>query len=331
MAGYSAERISVAPMMDWTDRHCRYFHRLISRNAVLYTEMVTTGAVLHGDRERLLRFDATEHPVVLQLGGSDPDTLAEAVRIGEAYGYDGFNLNCGCPSDRVQRGTFGACLMAEPARVARCVAAMGRATRGPVTVKCRIGIDDRDSYDDLRRFVDIVADAGCATFVVHARKAWLHGLSPRENREIPPLRYPEVHRLKAERPDLAVVINGGIADLDAAQGQMARVDGVMIGRAAYQNPWLLAEVDRRFHAAAAAQPTREAVVHAMLGYIERELAAGTRLPAITRHMLGLFQGQPGARRWRRHLSENAHRPGADAGTVRDALARVGGSGARAAA
>ncbi len=318
-------------MMDWTDRHCRSFHRLLSRHTVLYTEMVTTGAILHGDRDRLLGRDPAEQPVVLQLGGSDPADLAEAVRIGEGYGYDGFNLNCGCPSDRVQRGTFGACLMGEPETVARCVAAMRAATALPVTVKCRIGIDDRDSYEDLRRFVDIVADGGCATFIVHARKAWLQGLSPKENREVPPLRWPDVHRLKAERPDLEIHINGGILDLDMAEAQLAHVDGVMIGRAAYQNPYLLAEIDSRFHGASDPPAAREAVVEAMLPYIERELAAGTRLGAITRHMLGLFQGRPRARAWRRHLSENAHRPGAGVEVVTEALAQVTGRTERAAA
>jgi len=318
-------------MMDWTDRHCRYFHRLLSRHTVLYTEMVTTGAILHGDRDRLLVCDPAEKPVVLQLGGSDPADLGEAVRIGEGYGYDGFNLNCGCPSDRVQRGTFGACLMGEPETVARCVSEMRKATALPVTVKCRIGIDDRDSYEDLRRFVDIVADGGCSTFIVHARKAWLQGLSPKENREVPPLRWPDVHRLKAERPDLEIHINGGILDLDMAEAQLAHVDGVMIGRAAYQNPYLLAEIDRRFHGAAEAPPAREAVVEAMLPFIERELAAGTRLGAITRHMLGLFQNRPRARAWRRHLSENAHRPGAGVEVVIGALAQVTGGTGRAAA
>ena len=318
----NAPTISVAPMMDWTDRHCRFFHRRLSRHAVLYTEMVTTGAVLHGDRDRLLGRHAEEHPVVLQLGGSDPADLAEAVRIGEGYGYDGFNLNCGCPSDRVQRGTFGACLMGEPDLVARGIAAMRAVTALPVTVKCRIGIDDRDAYEDLRRFVDIVAEAGCDHFVVHARKAWLQGLSPKQNREVPPLRYADVHRLKAERPDLRIDINGGVLDLDAAEAQAAHVDGVMIGRAAYQNPYILAGVDQRFHGEPAPAPEREAVVEAMLPYIAAELSAGTRLSAITRHMLGLFQGRPGARAWRRHLSENAHRPGAGVDVVTDALAKA---------
>lgn len=314
--------VAVAPMMDWTDRHCRYFHRRISRHAVLYTEMVTTGAVLHGDRERLLGFDAAEHPVVLQLGGSEPDDLAEAVRIGEGYGYDAFNLNCGCPSDRVQRGMFGACLMAEPDLVARCVEAMARATDRPVTVKCRIGIDDRDGYEDLRRFVDVVADAGCGHFIVHARKAWLQGLSPKQNREVPPLRHADVHRLKAERPDLRIDINGGILDLDAAAAQTAHVDGVMIGRAAYQNPYILADVDGRFGGESGPPPARETVVEAMLPYVRDELARGVRLSAITRHMLGLFQGRPGARAWRRHLSENAHRADAGVDVLTDALAKA---------
>lgn len=320
-------------MMDLTDRHDRYFLRLISRRALLYTEMITTGAVLHGDRDRLLAFDPAEHPVALQIGGSDPAALAESARIAEAFGYDEVNLNCGCPSDRVQRGTFGACLMTTPELVARGVEAMRAATALPVTVKCRIGVDDADSYDDLRRFVDVVAEAGCGTFVVHARKAWLQGVSPRENREVPPLRYDDVYRLKRERPDLEIVINGGITTLAAAAAQLDHVDGVMLGRAAYQSPWLLADVDRALFGDRRPTPTRHEVVEALAAYTERQLAGGVRLGAITRHVLGLFHGRPGARAWRRHLAENAHKPGAGVEVLRAAAALVppDGSDERAAA
>ena len=320
--GLHTHLISVAPMMDWTDRHDRFFLRLISRRVLLYTEMISTGAVLHGDRERLLAFSPEEHPVALQLGGSDPGELAESARIAEEWGYDEVNLNCGCPSDRVQARQFGACLMGVPDLVARGIEAMRAATRLPVTVKCRIGIDDRDSYADLRRFVTTVASAGCETFIVHARKAWLEGLSPKENREIPPLRYPEVYRLKAELPHLEVVINGGVPSLDAAAEHLGHVDGVMIGRAAYQSPYLLADVDGRFFYDQSPSPSRHDVVERLLPYVERELAAGTRLAAITRHILGLFQGCPGARAWRRHLAENAHKPGAGAEVIRAAAALV---------
>ena len=317
-----SRRIAVAPMMDWTDRHDRFFLRLITRRALLYTEMITTGAVIHGDRKRLLGFSPEERPLALQVGGSDPAQLAESARIAEGFGYDEVNVNCGCPSDRVQEGRFGACLMGAPALVARGVEAMRRATRLPVTVKCRIGIDDRDSYEDLRRFVETVAAAGCGTFIVHARKAWLQGLSPKENREIPPLRYPEVYRLKAEFPHLEIVLNGGVTSLEAAAGHLQHVDGVMIGRAAYQNPYLLAEADRRFFGADEPPPDRHEVVERLIPYVEAELAAGTRLAAITRHILGLFQGCPGARAWRRHLAENAHRPGAGVEVIRTAAGLV---------
>ena len=317
-----SRRIAVAPMMDWTDRHDRFFLRLITRRALLYTEMITTGAVIHGDRKRLLGFSPEERPLALQVGGSDPAQLAESARIAEGFGYDEVNVNCGCPSDRVQEGRFGACLMGAPALVARGVEAMRRATRLPVTVKCRIGIDDRDSYEDLRGFVATVAAAGCGTFIVHARKAWLQGLSPKENREIPPLRYPEVYRLKAEFPHLEIVLNGGVTSLEAAAGHLQHVDGVMIGRAAYQNPYLLAEADRRFFGADEPPPDRHEVVERLIPYVEAELAAGTRLAAITRHILGLFQGCPGARAWRRHLAENAHRPGAGVEVIRTAAGLV---------
>ncbi|MEM8587825.1 MAG: tRNA dihydrouridine(20/20a) synthase DusA [Pseudomonadota bacterium] len=311
-------KVSVAPMMDWTDRHCRFFHRQLSKRAVLYTEMVTADAVIHGDRARLIGFDAAEHPLVLQLGGSDPARMAEAASIGAAWGYDAININVGCPSDRVQSGRFGACLMAEPETVAACVDAMVRRVDVPVTVKCRIGIDDQDSEADLDRFIDIVADAGCDTFIVHARKAWLSGLSPKQNRDVPPLDYGRVLRLKDRRPDLTIVLNGGITTLAQAGDPLETVDGVMLGRAAYQNPFLLAEADRTLFGDPAEPPDRLEVVDHMTPYIQRAVAQGTSLHAITRHMLGLFQGQPGARAWRRHLSENASRRGADDDVVRQA-------------
>ncbi|HET6521581.1 MAG TPA: tRNA dihydrouridine(20/20a) synthase DusA [Geminicoccaceae bacterium] len=317
-------RLSVAPMMDCTDRHERYFLRLITRRALLYTEMVPTGAILRGDDpERFLRFDPAEHPVALQLGGSDPADLARSAAIGAAWGYDEVNLNVGCPSDRVQSARFGACLMAEPELVAACVAAMRGAVGGavPVTVKTRIGIDERDSYDDLARFVRTVAEAGgCRTFIVHARKAWLKGLSPKQNREVPPLRHEVVHRLKRDLPQLEVVINGGIATPEIAAGQLRHVDGVMIGREAYQNPYALAAFERALHPDAPPPPSRREVALRLIAYAERQLAEGQPLRAITRHVLGLFNGLPGARRWRRHLSEAAHRPGADVDMIREALA-----------
>ena len=297
--------LSVAPMMDWTDRHERFFLRQISRHVRLYTEMVTTGAILHGDRTRLLAFDPAEHPVALQLGGSEPEALAECAKIGADFGYDEINLNVGCPSDRVQSGRFGACLMAEPDLVARGVAAMRAAVDFPVTVKHRIAIDDQPEWDTLAGFVDAVAAAGCTRVIVHARKAWLEGLSPRENREVPPLHYDLVYRLKAERPDLHVTINGGIETLDETAEHLIHVDGVMLGRAAYQNPYVLAEADRRFFDPEAPVRSRHDVIEAFAAYVEREIAAGTPLIAMTRHILGLFNGLPGARAWRRYLSENA--------------------------
>ncbi|HKJ09766.1 MAG TPA: tRNA dihydrouridine(20/20a) synthase DusA [Gammaproteobacteria bacterium] len=318
----NARKLAVAPMMDWTDRHCRYFLRLISRHTWLYTEMVTSGAVLHGDRQRLLGFDPLEHPIALQLGGSEPEELAEAARIGAGFGYDEINLNVGCPSDRVQSGRFGACLMLEPGRVAESVAAMIGAVAVPVTVKTRIGVDEHDSYDALCRFVEAVADAGCGTLIVHARKAWLQGLSPRENRDVPPLHYDVVYRLKADFPALEILVNGGVHNLDEALGHLEYVDGVMIGRQAYHNPYLLAAADSRIFADPAAPPSREQVVAALLPYVERQLADGVPLQRITRHILGLFQGVPGARAWRRHLSEQAHRPGAGVDVVRGALDRL---------
>lgn len=297
-------------MMEWTDRHCRYFHRQLTRNALLYTEMVTAEAVIHGRRDRLIGFAPAEQPVALQLGGSDPARLAEASAIAAGFGYDEINLNVGCPSDRVQSGRFGACLMAEPDLVARCVAAMREAVEIPVTVKCRIGIDGREDYADLRDFVDRVADAGCRRFVVHARIAVLSGLSPKQNRDIPPLRYPDVYRLKQERPDLTIVINGGIRDGEAIDDHLDRVDGVMLGREAYQNPWFLGQVDPRWFDAPAPCASEHDAVRAMAAYVERHVAEGGRLHAVTRHMTGLFQGRPGARAWRRFVSENGVKPGA---------------------
>jgi tRNA-dihydrouridine synthase A len=306
-------------MMDWTDRHCRFFHRLMSARARLYTEMVTAEAVLRGDRARLLGHSPEERPVALQLGGSDPARLAEAAAIGEAWGYDEINLNVGCPSDRVQEGRFGACLMAEPELVARAMAAMRARVAVPVTVKCRIGIDEQDSEADFERFVAAVAGAGCRTFIVHARKAWLQGLSPRENREVPPLEYARVHRLKAAHSEFEIVINGGLASLDEAEAQLAHVDGVAIGRAAYQNPCLLTQVDRRLFGDTAPPPSRRAVLEALIPYTERHLSRGGRLNNVTRHILGLYHGQPRARAFRRHLSEHAPRDGAGIEVLAQAL------------
>jgi tRNA-dihydrouridine synthase A len=315
--------LAVAPMMEWTDRHCRFFLRLITRHALLYTEMVTAQAIIHGDRERLLGFDRAERPVALQLGGSDPEMLARAAEIGAAFGYDEINLNVGCPSDRVQSGRFGACLMAEPALVRDCVAAMRAVVSVPVTVKSRIGIDDHDDYGFLRDFVGTVAESGCEVFIVHARKAVLAGLSPRENREVPPLRYEHVYRLKADFPGLSVMLNGGVRDLDAVRAHLARVDGVMIGREAYHNPYFLAEIERELHGVE--PPPREAVMAAFLDYVEARLAEGVRLPAMTRHVLGLYLGRPGARSWRRQLSEGACAPGAGPEVIRAAMQAVGRS------
>ncbi len=311
-------------MMEWTDRHCRSFLRLISARAFLYTEMVTAEAVIYGDRERVLGFDPDEHPVGLQLGGSDPDKLAAASRIGADWGYDEINLNIGCPSDRVQSGRFGACLMTEPALVADCVRAMGEATSLPITVKCRIGVDDQDSEAGLDSFIDTVADAGCSTFTVHARKAWLQGLSPKENRDVPPLDHERVHRLKARRPELEIVINGGIASLAEAEPHLAQLDGVMLGRAAYADPYLLAEVDRALYGSDATPLARDQVLDRFMVYVERELARGVRLNSMTRHILGLFHGQPRARAFRRHIAENAHLEGAGIEVLEQARAIVSG-------
>jgi tRNA-dihydrouridine synthase A len=296
--------MSIAPMMDWTDRHCRHFHRLLSRHARLYTEMVTTGALLHGDVPRHLDFDAVEHPVALQLGGSEPDALAHCAKLGAQWGYDEINLNCGCPSERVQRGAFGACLMAEPRLVADCVKAMVDAVSVPVTVKHRIGIDKTESYGFVRDFVGTVAEAGCEVFIVHARNAWLKGLSPKENRDIPPLRYEVVHRLKAEFPALTICINGGIkADAQVA-AELAQVDGVMVGREAYHNPWWLACWDAAYFGAQPAALEREAVEAQMVRYMEREAGRGVHWHSIARHMMGLYNGLPGARRWRQVWSDH---------------------------
>lgn len=314
--------ISVAPMLDWTDRHYRFFLRLLTRHTLLYTEMVTTGAVLRGDRARLLGYDPAEHPLALQLGGSEPGELARCAGIAAEFGYDEVNLNVGCPSDRVQSGRFGACLMAEPDLVAECVAAMRAAVNLPVTVKTRIGIDGRDSYEELVDFVARVAMGGCEVFVIHARKAWLNGLSPKENRQIPPLRYEIVHRIKRDFPGLTVVLNGGLTDLDQVAEQLRQVDGVMIGRAAYENPYLLAGVDRRFFGSSAPPSSRHQVIRAFLPYVEAQLRQGTPLHCMTRHILGLFQGVPGARAWRRHLSERACRHGAGVEVLEAALREV---------
>ncbi|MGZ5051119.1 MAG: tRNA dihydrouridine(20/20a) synthase DusA [Methylobacter sp.] len=321
---YKPSRFSVAPMMDWTDRHCRYFHRLISRHALLYTEMVTTGALIHGDHHRFLRYDEAEHPVALQLGGSNPRELAHCAKMAEDYGYDEVNLNVGCPSDRVQNGRFGACLMAEPDLVAECVAAMKQAVTIPVTVKSRIGIDDRDSYEELVHFVSTIANAGCETFIIHARKAWLTGLSPKENRDIPPLCYDVVYRIKQDFPQLEIVLNGGVTTLDQAEDILRHVDGVMVGREAYHNPNLLAEVDRRIFGASAEPRSRAEIMDLMISYIRRqlELNDGCRLNNITRHMLGLYHGEPGARGWRRHLSENVCKSGAGVDVLLQALSHV---------
>jgi tRNA-dihydrouridine synthase A len=319
---YIDYRFSVAPMMDWSDRHCRVFHRLMTRRARLYTEMLTSGAILHGDRRRLLAFDASEHPVALQLGGSSPADLVLSAKIGEDFGYDEINLNVGCPSDRVKDGRFGACLMAEPELVAECVAAMKGAVKIPVTVKCRIGIDDQDPEAALDTLARGVVAAGTDALIVHARKAWLNGLSPKQNRDIPPLDYGRVYRLKAALPDVPVIINGGIGSIEEARGHLAHVDGVMLGRAAYQEPWRLLAVDSELFGETAPQATMKDVFEAMTPYIERELASGTRLHAITRHFVGAFHAVPGARAFRRHLAERGVRSGAGVDVLRDALALV---------
>ncbi|PTB17687.1 tRNA dihydrouridine(20/20a) synthase DusA [Trinickia symbiotica] len=319
----SPRRVSVAPMMDWTDRHCRYFHRLISRHTWLYTEMVTTGALLFGDVARHLAFTDDEAPVALQLGGSEPEDLARAARLGEQWGYDEINLNCGCPSERVQRGAFGACLMKEPRLVADCVKAMRDAvTTVPVTVKHRIGVDDVEDYAFVRDFVGTVAEAGCRVFIVHARNAILKGLSPKENREIPPLKYDYAYRLKRDFPELEIVINGGIKTLDEVEAHLQHVDGVMLGREAYHNPYLLAEVDKRFYGSDAVAVTRDEVEAGLIAYCATELARGTYLGAITRHALGLHRGVSGSRGWRRVLSDSKRLAAADLSIFDEARAHL---------
>lgn len=319
---FAAHEFCVAPMLDWSDRHCRYFHRILTRHAVLYTEMVTTGALLNGDIERHLGFTRQEQPVALQLGGSSAKELATCSKMAQDYAYNEVNLNVGCPSDRVQNGRFGACLMADPELVAECVAAMQNAVTIPVTVKSRIGIDDQDSYQQLAHFINTIATSGCHTFIIHARKAWLSGLSPKQNREVPPLRYDVVQQIKQDFPDLEIIINGGITTLEQAAGFLTSVDGVMIGREAYHNPYLLAEVDAMIYQQPARLQSRHEVVSAMLPYIQQQLAAGVRLHSITRHMLGLFHGIKGARAWRRHLSESGPRAGVDENVVLEALELV---------
>jgi tRNA-dihydrouridine synthase A len=325
---------AVAPMMDWTDRHCRYFHRLLSPHALLYTEMVTAPAVLHGDRARLLGFDPAEHPVALQLGGAEPSDLAAAARIGADLGYDEINHNVGCPSDRVQSGRFGACLMREPALVADCVAAMRAAVSGfdrhvPVTVKCRLGVDEQDEYADLASFIETVRASGCTVFIVHARKAWLEGLSPKENREVPPLNYARVYELKRAFPELTIVVNGGIASVDEVREHLRHVDGVMLGRTAYHEPYRLAEIEHVLYGTLL--PDRDDVLTRLRPYIEAHLARGDRLQHISRHVLGLYQGLPGARAYRRVLSERAHEEGAGYDVIEQALAARGRADARRAA
>ena len=319
---YGGRVFAIAPMMDWTDRHCRFLHRQLTRNALLYTEMVVADAVIHGARQRLLGFDPVEHPVALQLGGSDPAKLAEAARIGAAFGYDEINLNCGCPSDRVQSGTFGACLMRTPDLVADCVAAMKAAVSIPVTVKCRIGVDEQDTEIALDALADAVFAAGADALWVHARKAWLEGLSPKENRDIPPLDYERVYRLKARLPNRFIGINGGIHTLDEADAHLKHVDGAMLGRAAYHTPGVLADVDARFYGAAARDFDAAALMDAMADYAGRHIASGGKLGQVTRHMVGLFHGQKGARRFRQILSTDATRPGAGPEVIHRAFAAV---------
>jgi len=319
-APVSPRALCVAPMMDWTDRHCRYFHRLLAPSAWLYTEMLTTGAILHGDRDHLLQYNPEEHPVALQLGGSEPDELAASARIAVDYGYDEINLNAGCPSDRVQQGRFGACLMLEPVQVRDCLAAMLDAVDVPVTIKCRLGVDEHDSYDYFRDFVGTVAESGITTVIAHARKAWLEGLSPKQNREIPELQYGWVQRLKREMPGLEIIINGGITSLHEVLAQLQKVDGVMLGRAAYQDPWLLARCQQTLFGSAPA--SRAAVIEAYSAYLQRQIALGVPAKHVVRHVLGLFHGQPGGRHWRRYLSENAHRDDRNADLLSQALAAL---------
>ncbi len=319
---FPMQRFSVAPMLDWTDRHCRYFHRIMSKEALLYTEMVTTGAIIHGKGD-FLAYNEEEHPVALQLGGSNPIDLARCAKLAQERGYDEINLNVGCPSDRVQNGMFGACLMGEAELVAQCVTAMRDVVDIPVTVKTRIGIDDQDSYEFLKDFIHVVSEkGGCDNFTIHARKAWLSGLSPKENREIPPLDYPRVYQLKQDFAHLTMAINGGIKTFEEMEEHLKYMDGVMVGREAYQSPYLMAEVDQRLFGSDRPVMKRREVVEAMYPYIEKQLANGSYLGHITRHMLGLFQNMPGARQWRRHISENAHKPGAGIEVVQQALDKI---------
>ncbi|KLN65493.1 MULTISPECIES: tRNA dihydrouridine(20/20a) synthase DusA [Vibrio] len=319
---YAANRFSIAPMLDWTDRHCRYFHRLLTSETLLYTEMVTTGAIIHGKGD-FLAYNQQEHPLALQLGGSNPQDLATCAKLAAERGYDEINLNVGCPSDRVQNGRFGACLMAEPELVAECISAMRDVVDVPVTVKTRIGIDDQDSYEFLTDFVSIVSEkGGCEQFTIHARKAWLSGLSPKENREIPPLDYPRAYQLKQDFSHLTIAINGGVKTLAESKEHLQHLDGVMVGREAYQNPYILAEVDQQIFGLDKPVKKRTQVVEEMYPYIEQQLSSGAYLGHITRHMLGLFQNMPGARQWRRYISENAHKPGSGIEVVEAALAKI---------
>lgn len=318
----NARRFCVAPMLDWTDRHCRYFHRLISHHVFLYTEMVTTGALLHGDRHYHLQFSAMENPVALQLGGSDPRELALCAKMAEDYGYSEVNLNVGCPSDRVKKGRFGVCLMKEPELVADCIATMQQAVAIPVSVKSRIGVDEHDSYQELVHFVSVIAEAGCRTFIIHARKAWLTGLSPKQNRDIPPLRYDLVHQIKRDFPQLEIILNGGITTLQQADELLQHVDGVMVGREIYHNPYLLAAVDGQFYGDTELPRSRIQVIESLMPYVHQQLAQGVRLHSLSRHLLGLFHGLPGARQWRRYLSEHGCLHGADADVLRAAMALV---------
>ncbi|MBB1465356.1 tRNA dihydrouridine(20/20a) synthase DusA [Vibrio splendidus] len=319
---YAANRLSVAPMLDWTDRHCRYFHRLLSQQTLLYTEMITTGAILHGKGD-FLEYNEQEHPLALQLGGSNPVDLAACAKLAGERGYDEINLNVGCPSDRVQNGRFGACLMAEPELVADCVSAMKEVTDIPITVKTRIGIDDQDSYEFLTKFVSTVSEkGGCEQFTIHARKAWLSGLSPKENREIPPLDYDRAYQIKKDFSDLVIAVNGGVTTLEQTKEHLQHLDGVMIGREAYHSPFILAEVDQQIFGLDTPIKKRSQVVEEMYPYIERELSNGASLGHISRHMLGLFQSMPGARQWRRYISENAHKKGAGIEVMQTALAKI---------
>jgi tRNA-dihydrouridine synthase A len=319
MATVIDRRIAVAPMMDWTDRHDRYFLRLIAPHVLLYTEMITTGALIYGDYNRFLAFDELEHPVALQLGGSEPAALATCAKLGEDFGYDEINLNVGCPSDRVKSGRFGACLMLNPQLVAECVAAMKLVVKIPVTVKCRIGVDENDSYEELKHFIKTIAAAGCDVFIIHARKAWLNGLSPKQNREIPPLKYEVVREIKKDFPQLTIVVNGGIGELSQVEDHLQFVDGVMIGREAYTNPYFLAEIEKMIFSSDADIVTRHEVIAKLIPYLENQLEKKVKLSSMTRHILGLFQGEPGAKLWRRHLSENAWKNGVGIDVVETAL------------